>query len=336
MRPITVPRVGGHDYLLAANTPDNSIEIYDTSAGVLHPRSRPTSPAVRAPHRRRQGVSQEDPQPVPATRETLIVTHMMPDLYGWYDAVNLTPVQAGFDALHAEVPIDLDADGIDDTAVALKEPRTLSVHDDELIIIATKGGKGAYDNDIYCRNLKTDAVRQHGLLGTTHFNQRIGREGLLFVAGAMARNDLKDEPNVAVRAVGFNETLAAPKDLVLYREAGNLEKVFVTAMSSDRVGVLDVDLSTTIDQWSLGRIPISPVAGNPMISNTDFYVHIVQVLQHALLQEAASEGAFGLTGLRHEAPRRAEVLGFHIQPGAVLEIFAPNDPSGVRPDITTR
>jgi len=30
VRPITVARVNGHDYLLVCNTPDNSVEIYDT------------------------------------------------------------------------------------------------------------------------------------------------------------------------------------------------------------------------------------------------------------------------------------------------------------------
>ena len=30
MKPITVARVGGHDWLLVCNTPDNSIEIWDT------------------------------------------------------------------------------------------------------------------------------------------------------------------------------------------------------------------------------------------------------------------------------------------------------------------
>ncbi len=30
VRPLTVARVDGHDYLLVCNTPDNSVEVYDT------------------------------------------------------------------------------------------------------------------------------------------------------------------------------------------------------------------------------------------------------------------------------------------------------------------
>src|SRR5262245_8734845 len=30
VKPITVARLGGHDYILACNTPDNSLEIWDT------------------------------------------------------------------------------------------------------------------------------------------------------------------------------------------------------------------------------------------------------------------------------------------------------------------
>lgn len=40
VKPITVARIDGHDYILACNTPDNSVEVWDTDESILPPSSR--------------------------------------------------------------------------------------------------------------------------------------------------------------------------------------------------------------------------------------------------------------------------------------------------------
>ncbi len=57
----------------------------------------------------------------------------------------------------------------------------------------------------------------------------------------------------------------------------------------------------------------------PMLS-----IHTKRLYQFGLLQDAASESSFGLTGLRHEVPRRFQLKAKDVAPGAKLHLFVPN------------
>lgn len=71
---------------------------------------------------------------------------------------------------------------------------------------------------------------------------------------------------------------------------------------------------------------------NQGLPNPSLFVHTLRIYQQVLLQDAASEGAFGLTGLRHDAPRRFQVKGQDITHGAKLHLFLTNDANGP-PDL---
>jgi YVTN family beta-propeller protein len=79
-------------------------------------------------------------------------------------------------------------------------------------------------------------------------------------------------------------------------------------------------------QWTNGLVPTPP------------FPKAIRFMQHGLVTDG--QGQYGLTALRHEAPRRFAVAGFDILPGAKLRLFVPNstvapNPAGPQSQIST-
>ncbi len=253
VHPIEVARVDGYDYLLVCNTPDNSVEIWDTGETRPAPErllarvpvglepvsvrwhagldrfyaanflgdsvttvalSAPGGPDSLLARVDRTDYAGDEPTDVAfwafddggQPRETLIVTHMTQDGYGWLDALTLQPMIPGTYLLDAVVDSgeDLDNDG-DLDAIALKEPRALTVECGQLFMLGTKGGNTPkYDFDLYILDLANPAPRHLGGLGSSNFNFRFAPDGDLWAVGGEALNTtLRNEPEVAAAATGF-------------------------------------------------------------------------------------------------------------------------------------
>ncbi|MEO0423586.1 MAG: hypothetical protein AAF184_14710 [Pseudomonadota bacterium] len=253
-------------------------------------------------------------------RDIVVVTHMTLDAISKLTAQDLLPVAPGDERLDAVVSagvdLDFDANGeVDD--IALKEPRTAQVACDRLFVIGHKGGNTVrYDFDLYTEDLTGGAKSALGGLGSQNTNMALGPNEELFVVGAMASNELRDEDQVAAAPTGFvqsmfylvenpcsddpvvhardvNEEVAAlpignlgpdgrrldpfidPHPITRPVEKGNalayltdvvpfapddsLKKVFFTAFSSDRIGVIEPNPAVNPVNWPLRRIDISPL-----------------------------------------------------------------------------
>ena len=154
-------------------------------------------------------------------RETLFVTHMSPDGFGWRDADTLAPLSAGLEMVPAAVNVGFDTsdppDGIPDEFVdiAAKEPQTVLVRGDDLLILAHKGGLESLDSldadfDLYCDDLTAAFVDPlfHGALGTTGANMVFDSAGVLYMVGAEALSEeLRDEPVVRDAPTGFVKSI---------------------------------------------------------------------------------------------------------------------------------
>ncbi|MCH9651963.1 MAG: hypothetical protein K0U98_27285 [Deltaproteobacteria bacterium] len=225
---------------------------------------------------------------------TVVITHMSPDSFSWRDAVTLAPVIPGLsERLDASVVIG-------NTTFALKEPRTTLSNAQGLYILGGKGGNTpTYDLDIWMFDLATSTFRSIAGVGATNFNMAAASNGDLFVVSQDALNRLLfPEPMVAGACTGFapsvlswvqnpssaNPTilrrdlnsvagsgtcnsvgktiaLTQPTDLALFEVGGSVSKVFVSALSSDRIGVIDPNSATPIN-WPRRVINISPIVGS--------------------------------------------------------------------------
>jgi len=347
--PIEVFEVGGHQYIAVANTRDSSVEIFDTdeTADVrrlarirvgLEPVSVRFNENLQALFTAnflgdsvsRIGVSGDNgptsfsakleltkavtDEPIDiafygkddagASRQTLFVTHMALDGFGWLDAQTLDPVNTGLELSAAVVTSGVALD------MALKEPRTVLVNGDELVVLALKGGANnlspfGADFDYYCDDLTSPlaAPTFGGNVGTSGLNMVFDAGGDLYVVGAEALNEeLEDESNVKDAPTGFvksmfyriespcsnpviqrrdvnldpgdplpdakpvakTNALSMLLDLAVF-ETGGTPKVFFAAAGNDRIGVIEPD-PTAVDPlaWPLRRIDIPTVAGNPL------------------------------------------------------------------------
>ncbi len=353
IKPITVARVDGHDFLLVCNTPDDSLEIYSIRGHtLLHrlPTGQGPVSVVYHPELQRlytanmlgdsitvARLGAEEPSSIKVTleqttwvgdepwhlafytlpgdettppQETLLVSRQTFDTVGWLDALTLQAVAPGLLQVHAETPIDLDGDGVPDVDFGLKEPRTLALLGDQLVVIATKGGNSVYDNDVWCSDLATGVTRQHGGLGSFNANLTTDSSGNVYVVGGLARNgELSGEPEVASALTGFvksmfffvqdictdqiqidsrdlnaipgvqainpvtglsepapvpnDDSLTMPMDVAVLERDGVVAKIYVTAFSIDRVGVLTPDFSQPVSAWGVKDLDIRPVH-NPM------------------------------------------------------------------------
>lgn len=151
-------------------------------------------------------------------QDTLFITHMALDGFDWRDAQTFAPIN-GFAMAPALVNtlVDLDGNGVPETPVpsVVKEPRTVLVRDDRLLILGSKGGKPVagldwIDLDLYCdpiATLGTTGIKVSGL-GSAGFNMAFDASGNLFVVGFEALNAvLADEPSVAAAPTGFAKSM---------------------------------------------------------------------------------------------------------------------------------
>ena len=174
VKPITVARIAGHDYLLVCNTPDNSLEVWDTNESLplvqrfklrLRTGLEPVSVKfhtglVRAYTANFLGDSisifafsvddngnlkanpvmtryvGDEPMDIAfsANNQQLFVTHNTLGNYGWRIASNLNPVTTSPDSSH----IDL-VEGTT-TQRGIKEPRSVAVSNGKLFVLGFKGG----------------------------------------------------------------------------------------------------------------------------------------------------------------------------------------------------
>jgi DNA-binding beta-propeller fold protein YncE len=240
VKPITVARVGGHDWLLVCNTPDNSVEIWDTTEPVslehrvrvgLEPVSVKFNPANNRVYTadflgdsvtsfvllmdgetisyrpvETQYVGDE-PMDIAfsADGQSLFVTLNTDSAFGWRSAATLEPVaQVGLLPDMGRVHLT-NHDNFAMATKAIKEPRAALVNDGKLFVLGGRGGAStAYDFDLYSRDLQLQTLGQLGGLGTTHFNMVFASNDDLWVVGAEAQHlDNITEPEVAAEPTGF-------------------------------------------------------------------------------------------------------------------------------------
>ncbi|MCB1057865.1 MAG: hypothetical protein KDD11_20380, partial [Acidobacteria bacterium] len=261
VHPIEVARVGGHDYLLVCNTPDNSLEIWDTDESIpvsarflarVPTGLRPVSvryhaglhrafvanflgdsvtavdlaapsgpPSLSARVLRTTWVGDEpmdlafysfdetDPDSgITTHHDTLFLTHMTLDGFGWFDALTLAAVAPGLERVNAEVTktTDRDGDGNPDN-IAIKEPRAITLDCGNVVILGMKGGATAdFDFDVYFLDTTSGVARDLGGLGSTNFNMAFTSGDDLLVVGGEAQNQVRrDEAVVAAAPTGFVE-----------------------------------------------------------------------------------------------------------------------------------
>ncbi|MEM7247309.1 MAG: hypothetical protein AAF533_18345 [Acidobacteriota bacterium] len=313
VHPIEVVTTDDSDnrYLLTCNTPDNMVEVYDTSredtagtlgAPVLRIRVGLEPVSVRwvdtlqtffvanflgdsitavALDEGPRGLEPEllgtfpvADEPLDLTlgvvagRPTLFVTHLTIDRISLFDPVALTALNDGTPAL-----VDLDGDTTPDEA--LKQPWTSAVGPaacaDRLFVLGHLGGnRPAYDFDLYSQDLAGGNTDKLGGLGAINWNMTFNDNGDLFVVGSAASNrTVSGVSALSVQPTGFVQTMLyvvrgacdfdsatiTPIDLNLdgvspaaksdalatatdVLVVGN--QIWVTAFSSDRVGVVQV------------------------------------------------------------------------------------------------
>lgn len=312
VKPIALATVGSTEYLLVCNTPDSSVEIYDPNTG--SPSIAPTFLA-RVPVGQGPASIRFDPETdcfytanyigdsvtkvqlassaglqwsVAATKPagespadlalsadglTLFVTLADASMLATLDPATLDPLAA---------PTLMTASATAPT-MGIKEPRRVEVHNGAHWVLNMKGGNlhaphtgsPLYDLDLWTHDPSTSTTRSAGLLGTTNAGMAFGPDGLLYVVGSMARNDIADEANLqalAVTGTGFVEswlwvvnpgggsptvstsrdlnrndtggviakprTCSQPMDVVLLEDDGAVAKVYIAAFGSDRLVVL--------------------------------------------------------------------------------------------------
>ena len=315
VKPIALATVGGTEFLLVCNTPDDSVEIYDPNTA-----SASTAPAflARVPVGQGPASVRFDPESAcfftanyigdsvtkvqlaysgglqwslvataPAGESpadlalsgdgsTLFVTLADASRLATLDAVTLAPVAA---------PTLMTASSSLPT-LGVKEPRRIEVHNGARWVLNLKGGNThaphagspVYDLDLWTHDPGSGTTRTGGGLGTTNAGMAFGPDGLLYVVGSMARNDIADEPNLQALALhgsagtGFVEswlwvvapggaapavttardlnrsdvgvalnrprTCSQPMDVVLRTDGDVVVKVYIAAFGSDRLVVL--------------------------------------------------------------------------------------------------
>lgn len=235
VKPIAVARVSGHDYILACNTPDNSLEVWDTDETLAVPnrfRGRvrvglePVSVKFNsglayttnflgdsisivdlaplgsggAPKLLTTRNVGDEPMDIAFfTDGSLLVTHNTPGSFGRRDATTLDSI-SGMDL----VPLVVGTKGI-------KEPRSVALSGSTMYVLGFKGGNTAgYDFDVYLWGLGTPPPQSIGGLGSTNFNMTFASNGDLWVVGAEAQNNAlgnDTEAGVANDPTGFVKSM---------------------------------------------------------------------------------------------------------------------------------
>jgi DNA-binding beta-propeller fold protein YncE len=235
VKPIEIARINGHDYVLACNTPNNAVEIYDTSTNVLVASFKTGQGPVsvrysasrgevftanfigdsvtvarlipgqwggppRAEVRRTSWVGDQpcDVAFFPDDRYLLVTMSEIGALSWWY-ADTLAPI--GGNAMR----MDLTSPWFSPAATkALKEPRALLVDGQRVFVLGHKGGNSsAFDHDLWSFDFATFQQHDLGGLGSINHGMVRARDGRLFTVGTLAQNHLVGESAVAAAPTGF-------------------------------------------------------------------------------------------------------------------------------------
>ena len=309
VKPIAIARVAGHDYLLVCNTPDNSVEIYDTHTNGFVTRVRTgaepvsvefnpvtqrlytanflgdsvtvaslsaagTSAPLQALFETTQHVGDE-PADIAFSSDgsQVLVTLSSRSSVRVLDAVTLAPVP----------PLDMMFLATSSPTAAVKEPRAIVVAPQtgsalgRMIVANAKGGKTAsgffsYDMDLWSMDLNAgpSSVTTTGALGTTHHGLAVASNGDLWVCGTdalfpgigvaghaaqptgfvrsmlwrvpsgggvPAARDVNTQANTG-SPVLFGRALSQPTDIALLEGVSGVQKVYLAAFHSDRIGVV--------------------------------------------------------------------------------------------------
>lgn len=327
VKPIAVARVAGHDYLLVCNTPDNSVEIYDTHTNgfVTRVRTGPEPVSVEFnPVTQRlytanflgdsvtvASLSATGPlAPLQVQFETTLYVGDEPadvafSLDGSLLLVSLSSrsVMRVLDAatLVPSPTLDPVVLSAGSPIVVVKEPRAIVVAPaagstlGRVIVANAKGGKTPavggtfpYDLDLWSMDLGVGlgSAQTRAGLGTTNHGVAVAQNGDIWVCGTdalfpgagvaghatqptgfvrsmlwrvPAAGGVADARDINTQApttnrVSFAEALAQPTDLVLLERSGSVEKVYLAAFHSDRLGIVSpVGPSAT---WGIKRIDI--------------------------------------------------------------------------------
>ncbi len=235
VNPMDLARVGGETYLLACNTADNSVEIYnartlafvqrvpvglrpvtvkwhptlsafytanflgDTISAVLLTQSGDGPPVATL---ERTDITGDEPTDIAISEDgtVLFVSCNGSSSMAWHSAFSLAPLGD-----LAGLRITLSMSLFDPQApIALKNPRRILAHDDKLIAMGQRGGNSSeYDFDVWSislLNLHEEAIAG---MGSTNWNMKPGPDGRYYAVGAMARNEIVGESELRDLPTGF-------------------------------------------------------------------------------------------------------------------------------------
>ncbi len=238
VRAIAVARVATRDFVLACNTPDNAVEIFDAkdmsrvarigvgqepvsvvwsprlsrfytanmvgdSVSVVRLGAASVSAPLDAVLERTVFVGDE-PMCVAfgPGDQTLFVTHNSKSAISWHDPFSLQVIAPGFGDR-----IDL----LDDymrPRMAIKEPRAAMRVGSRLFVLGFRGGHSFFhDLDLWSVDFATGQIATLGGLGTIKHGFAADPNGDLWVVAADAQNQLRGVRNVAKAPTGFVTSL---------------------------------------------------------------------------------------------------------------------------------
>ena len=207
----------------------------------------------------------------------------------WRHSLTLAPVIPGFSE-----SIDL-TDNFLRPGQALKEPRAIVMNGTRIFTRGHRGGHSfAHDFDLWSFDLATMRVTALGGLGSWKANMAFAKNGDLFVVASDAQNRIRGRANVAKAPTGFvksllhkitgagtrtakvfsrdlntdnagkpvakQKALAHPMDVAIY-ERKNGAKVFIAAMHSDRLGIVDASNKDPA-KWKIRVLDIPRTKGS--------------------------------------------------------------------------
>jgi hypothetical protein len=165
-------------------------------------------------------------------------------------------------------------DSLSSPREALRDPRAILWAGSKLHVLGYRSGQSyVHDSDLWTLDEAAGRVQADGGLGTFASNMRAGRGGELFVVGGAAQNALPSEDQLRQAPTGFvqsmlwwvqgagtstarilsrdlnldesgkpvqpGRSLAHPMDVAVFDVPGEVRRLFVAAMHSDRIGVVE-------------------------------------------------------------------------------------------------
>ena len=237
VKPISVARVGGRDFVLACNTADSSLEVRDAAQMRIVARIKtglePVSVVFDAQRSRAytcnmlgdsisvidlaytpaRGLSAtlvrtdwvgDEPMMIATAFDgrVLFVTHNRRGAFSVRDADTLAPLAPG-----ALERIDL-VDDWQRPLAGIKEPRVILRRGSQVFVLGFRGGHSFFhDFDLYGLDLTTLAISKLGGLGTIKANMAFASNGELWVVGGDAQNQLVGLKALRTAPTGFVESL---------------------------------------------------------------------------------------------------------------------------------